>query len=109
MFARASAFFLCALPLVAAATIPASQCNTANLQCCQSTEHATNLSQTTTTLLGLLGVIIGDITAHIGLTCGPISVIGIGGTSCAAQPVCCTDNGFHGLIALGCTPVNLNL
>ena len=32
-----------------------------------------------TTLLGLLGVVLQDVTASVGLNCSPISVIGVGG------------------------------
>ncbi|KAF8204671.1 hydrophobin-251 [Pholiota molesta] len=31
------------------------------------------------------------------------------GTSCSAQPVCCTNDSFNGVVALGCTPININL
>ncbi|KAF8985270.1 fungal hydrophobin-domain-containing protein [Cyathus striatus] len=102
-----------ALATLAAATptrrndTPASQCTTGNLQCCQTT--GTSTSQAIAPLLSLLGVVVQDVTALIGATCSPISVIGVGGNSCTAQPVCCTDNSFNGVIALGCSPVNLNL
>ncbi|KAF4618850.1 hypothetical protein D9613_009768 [Agrocybe pediades] len=89
------------------ATIPASQCNTSNIQCCNSVQAAN--SDPVTALLGLLGVVIGDITALVGLGCSPLSVIGIGGNSCTAQPVCCTNNSFGGLIAIGCTPIDVSL
>ncbi|CAA7260094.1 unnamed protein product [Cyclocybe aegerita] len=70
---------------------PASQCNTG------------------APLLGLLGVVVQDVTAIVGVTCTPITVIGAGGNSCTAQPVCCTNNSFKGIVALGCTPANINL
>ncbi|CAA7269621.1 unnamed protein product [Cyclocybe aegerita] len=60
-------------------------------------------------LLGILGLVINPINAIVGVTCSPIDVIGIGGNSCSAQPVCCQNNSFNGIIAIGCTPVNLNL
>ncbi|KAF8976316.1 hydrophobin, partial [Cyathus striatus] len=60
-------------------------------------------------LAALLSLDISDITAQVGLNCSPLSVIGAGGNSCTQQPVCCTGNNFNGLIALGCTPINLNL
>ncbi|PBK84068.1 hypothetical protein ARMGADRAFT_943952, partial [Armillaria gallica] len=66
-------------------------------------------SPSVTTLLGLLGVVIGDLTANVGVTCSPISVIGVGGTQCNSQAVCCDNNNFNGLIALGCTPLNIGL
>ncbi|KAK7438441.1 Hydrophobin-3 [Stygiomarasmius scandens] len=86
---------------------PASQCNTGALQCCNSVQAAN--SSAVSTLAGLLGIVLGPITGQVGLTCNPISVIGVGGNSCSAQPVCCTGNNFNGLIVAGCTPVNLNL
>ncbi|CAA7261325.1 unnamed protein product [Cyclocybe aegerita] len=96
-----------AASLAAATDLPASQCNTGGLQCCQSTGTASDPS--IAKVLGLVGVVVQDVTAIVGLTCDPISVIGVGGNSCTAQPVCCTNNSFKGLVALGCTPVNINL
>ncbi|PPQ87952.1 hypothetical protein CVT25_001137 [Psilocybe cyanescens] len=107
-------------------TIPASQCNTGDLQCCNSAQAAN--SAAASALLGLLGIVVEDVSALVGLTCTPISAIGVGGNSCTAQPVCCTNNTFSqyfilralktavltsisldGVVALGCTPVNINL
>ncbi|KAK7037488.1 sc3 hydrophobin [Paramarasmius palmivorus] len=87
--------------------IPASQCNTGPIQCCNNVQKASDPSAAA--LLGLLGVVLQDLNVLVGITCTPISVIGIGGNSCNAQPVCCTNNNFNGLITVGCTPVNLNL
>ncbi|KAJ3516277.1 hypothetical protein NLJ89_g1223 [Agrocybe chaxingu] len=107
-------FKVSALATIALATLAVAtpvkrqgQCNTGPIQCCQSVQTAG--SSPLAGLLGLLGVVVGPIDALVGLTCNPISVIGIGGNSCTAQPVCCTNNSFNGLIALGCTPINLNL
>ncbi|KAF9440108.1 fungal hydrophobin [Macrolepiota fuliginosa MF-IS2] len=86
---------------------PASQCNTGPVQCCNSVQAAN--SPAASQLLGLLGVVVQDVTALVGITCTPITVIGAGGNSCSAQPVCCENNSFNGIIAIGCSPVNLNL
>ncbi|KAF8959640.1 fungal hydrophobin-domain-containing protein [Flammula alnicola] len=113
MFARASSVFVLALPVLAVASVlprngtPSNQCNTGSIQCCDSTQSAT--SSVVSTLLGLLGIPIGSVTGLVGVTCSPITVIGASGTSCSAQPVCCTDTSFNGVIATGCTPINLNL
>ncbi|KAJ3565975.1 hypothetical protein NP233_g7293 [Leucocoprinus birnbaumii] len=124
MFARVATvftFLFFILPMLAAATavprggggggsggsIPASQCNTGDLQCCNSVQSSS--SGAVSLLAGLLGVVLGPVDALVGLTCNPISVIGVGGNSCSAQPVCCTGNSFSGLLVLGCTPVNINL
>ncbi|KAF9483029.1 fungal hydrophobin [Pholiota conissans] len=114
MFARASSVFVLALPVLAAANVlprtdgsgPSNQCNTGSLQCCNST--ATSASQLTG-VAGLLAALLGPITGIIGVTCSPITVIGASGTSCNEQPVCCTNNSFNGVIALGCTPININV
>ncbi|KAF9483031.1 fungal hydrophobin [Pholiota conissans] len=113
MFARASSVFVLALPVLAVANVlprQSNQCNTGSLQCCQSTQSAASASTGLLSgLLSLLGVVVGDLTGKIGVTCSPISVVGVSGTSCNEQPVCCTNNSFNGVIALGCTPININL
>ncbi|RDB17186.1 Hydrophobin-1 [Hypsizygus marmoreus] len=82
------------------------QCNTGPIQCCNK---VTNSKDPVASLLaGLLGIVLGADVA-VGLTCSPLSVIGIGGNSCTQQPVCCQNNSFNGLIAIGCTPININL
>ncbi|KAK7472298.1 sc3 hydrophobin [Stygiomarasmius scandens] len=93
--------------LAAATPVRRDQCNTGSLQCCNSVQSAS--SPAVAGLLGLLGVVVQDVTAQVGLTCNPISVIGVGGNSCSAQPVCCENNNFNGAVALGCTPINVNL
>ncbi|KAI5121527.1 hypothetical protein M0805_002587 [Coniferiporia weirii] len=113
-------FFLCALFAVATAspkpskttsssapTPTPSQCNTGPIQCCQSVEPAT--SSVVTTLLALLGIVLEDLDVNVGLTCSPLSIIGIGGDTCDASPVCCENNTFNGIIAIGCSPININL
>ncbi|KAJ3506338.1 hypothetical protein NLJ89_g6922 [Agrocybe chaxingu] len=107
---RFSAAFALALPLLAAATaIPRADgsCNTGSTLCCNSVQNSsvTGLAQ----LGGLLGIDLGSITGLIALTCSPLSLIGLGGNSCSAQPVCCTNNSFGGLLAFGCSPLNINL
>ncbi|ESK87979.1 hydrophobin [Moniliophthora roreri MCA 2997] len=83
------------------------QCNTGPIQCCNSLGKSTD--GPIAAILKLLGVVVQDVTALIGLTCSPITVIGGGGNSCSSQPVCCSNNSFNGLIAIGCTPININL
>ncbi|KAF8204672.1 hydrophobin-315 [Pholiota molesta] len=83
-----------------------SECDTGSTECCDSTSTASN--PVTAALLGSLGIPIGSVTGLVGLTCSPLTVVGASGTSCSAQPVCCTNNSFNGVVALGCTPINLN-
>ncbi|KAJ3511805.1 hypothetical protein NLJ89_g3886 [Agrocybe chaxingu] len=81
-------------------------CNTGPVQCCNSITHATPIIATT--IKALLGLVVPADVA-IGISCSPLSVIGIGGNSCNQQPVCCENNEFNGLIAIGCSPININL
>ncbi|GLB38097.1 putative hydrophobin [Lyophyllum shimeji] len=108
MFARASAFLL-ALPLLAAAAPhnPGSQCNTDEVRCCNSLQNAQDANAAA--LAGLLGLVVQGVTGQIGLNCNPVSGIAVAGNSCATQPVCCKDNKFNGLVAVGCTPINVNV
>ncbi|KAF8886006.1 hydrophobin-319 [Infundibulicybe gibba] len=121
MFSRISSVFCLAVlasPLLATASviartdpIPASQCTTGTLTCCNSVQQTsvTSLAQLLAGGLISIGAVLNPITGLIGLTCTPLSVLALGGNSCSAQPVCCTDNSFGGAVSLGCTPVNLNL
>lgn len=63
-------------------------------------------------LLGLLGVVLSDVTALVyarcsytclicsyedlfsGITCTPITIVGVGSTACNQQTVCCQNNTF---------------
>lgn len=46
-------------------------------------------------MLGLLGIVVDGIDALVGLTCSPITVIGVGsGNSCSGTTVCCENNSF---------------
>src|SRR4051812_26157923 len=76
---KALAAFALGATLAAATSIPASQCSTGQLQCCNSTGTAKDAS--ISKLLGLLGVVVQDVTALVGVTCTPITVIGAGGNS----------------------------
>ncbi|KAL5529937.1 hypothetical protein ACEPAF_6194 [Sanghuangporus sanghuang] len=88
-------------------TISISQCNTGSLLCCNDVQEAS--SSDATSILGLLGVILHDLNVLVGLNCGALSVIGAGGSGCSATPVCCENNTFNGLIAIGCVSVTINL
>jgi hypothetical protein len=61
------------------APIPASQCNTGPIQCCNSAQAAN--TPVVQTLLGLLGIAVGSVDALVGVTCSPISIIGLPGNS----------------------------
>ncbi|KAF9561683.1 fungal hydrophobin [Agrocybe pediades] len=83
-------------------------CNTGAVQCCDQIFPAE--SEQANWLGGLVGATVGAITAGVGLSCVPITVIGVGsGGQCASQPVCCTENHMNGLVTLGCNPINVNV
>ncbi|PFH47024.1 hypothetical protein AMATHDRAFT_153138 [Amanita thiersii Skay4041] len=115
MHSRVAALFFLASTVAATAVPrndphnqqPTESCSTGSLQCCNSVQDSLDLSLTS--LLGLLGVVVGDLTGLVGVTCSPITVVGTGTSSCSAQTVCCTNTSFNGLVALGCTPININL
>ncbi|KAF9002208.1 fungal hydrophobin-domain-containing protein [Cyathus striatus] len=110
MLAHSAALFVFALPLLAAASaVPRTdspQCNTGPVQCCNSLQSAD--SKEVTTLAGLLGIVLTGVTGLVGVNCSPISGVGVGGTSCNAQPVCCNGNNFNGVIVVGCSPIIIN-
>lgn len=81
--------------VAAAAVMPrggGQQCSSGPVQCCNTVEKAD--SDTATSLLGLLGIVIEDITALIGLSCTDVNVLGGGGSDCSAQTLCCENNTF---------------
>ncbi|RDB21692.1 Fruiting body protein SC1 [Hypsizygus marmoreus] len=111
MFARVSTL-LCLALYATASAIPRrseyeSQCNTGSVQCCNSVQNAD--SQHVGLLAALLGLDLSAITGQVGVTCSPLTAIGLGGNSCTQQPVCCSGNSFKGLIVVGCTPINIGL
>ncbi|KAE9391770.1 fungal hydrophobin, partial [Gymnopus androsaceus JB14] len=83
---------------------PASSCSTGPVQCCNTVESASN--PVVGLLAGLLGVVLGDLTANVALTCSPITVIGAAGSGCNTNVVCCQDNS-NSVISVGCVPVTL--
>ncbi|KDR72953.1 hypothetical protein GALMADRAFT_252313 [Galerina marginata CBS 339.88] len=120
MLSRVAIFFFFAILAVATATttvtvagsptataIPANQCNTASIQCCNALQGSG--SSVVSLLLNLLGIVIDGAEALVGITCTPISVLGLGQGDCSDKPVCCQNNDFNGLIAIGCVPININL
>ncbi|KAK0434463.1 fungal hydrophobin-domain-containing protein [Armillaria borealis] len=83
---------------------------TGNVQCCESTQSPSDLSSHVTSLLGSLGVDISDLIGNVGVTCSTIAIVGpISVTQCDNQVVCCNDNSFNGVVALGCNPINVGL
>ncbi|EKM76520.1 hypothetical protein AGABI1DRAFT_94168 [Agaricus bisporus var. burnettii JB137-S8] len=101
MYSKLALFVLSAFALgVVAADEPAAA--PAPPPPCQSMQDAK--SSAVQTLAHSLGIDLGGVTGLVGLTCNVL-----GGSSCTAQPVCCDKNHFGGLIAVGCSPVNVSV
>ncbi|KAF9257603.1 fungal hydrophobin [Marasmius fiardii PR-910] len=76
-------------------------------QCCEQVQTTDNASLSTIALLGLLGIVLGDITGLIGLNCSPITVIGGGNGACNTNTVNCQSSALGGLINIGCIPIQI--
>ncbi|KAF9473858.1 hydrophobin [Pholiota conissans] len=102
------AFFTTLVSVAVFASAMENSCNTGEVQCCNSLTESS--APGVSALLSLVGVDVGSITGQVGVKCSPITVIGTGsGSSCTAQPVCCENNSFNGVVALGCSPINAGL
>ncbi|KAI0653914.1 fungal hydrophobin [Cubamyces menziesii] len=89
----------------APASTPTGTCSTGPIQCCQSVGKASDPAFNA--LLGLLGVVIDGFDALLGLQCSPISIVGVGQSTCTANVVCCENNSVGSLISIGCIPIIL--
>ena len=74
-------FALSTLAILAVATptpggTPADTCSTGAIQCCESVETASD--PTAASILKSIGVVVQDINALVGLTCSPVTVVGVG-------------------------------
>ncbi|TFK28332.1 fungal hydrophobin [Coprinopsis marcescibilis] len=81
-----------------------SQCNGGTVKCCNSVASSNDSSAGL--IAGLLGIAL-PLNSIVGLGCTTLNVIGVGGSSCSKQTVCCNGNSFGALISLGCTPISL--
>ncbi|ETW76620.1 hydrophobin-like protein [Heterobasidion irregulare TC 32-1] len=81
------------------------QCDAGPVQCCNSVQKSSNPS--VAKILSGIAVPLQGLSVPIGLTCSPLNLLALGGNSCASQPVCCENNNFNGLVAIGCTPIDL--
>ncbi|KAI1798175.1 hypothetical protein LXA43DRAFT_1088307 [Ganoderma leucocontextum] len=71
--------------------------------------HRGASSPTGSLLLTLLGIVVPDAAVLLGIDCSPISVVGVGGGTCSANAVCCSNNSAGNLISVGCIPIILQL
>ncbi|EKM51251.1 uncharacterized protein PHACADRAFT_177916 [Phanerochaete carnosa HHB-10118-sp] len=99
----------------------AGSCNGGSVQCCNSVQSASSLSPAQNATMhnsfsqgvlekyGLLGAEADGINVPVGVTCSPLNIIGVGGSTCTSSPVCCNDSSEGGLINIGCIPIMLSL
>lgn len=84
-----------------------STCSTGPVHCCNTVQPANQLGVADQNLLfsafkgdfldglGLTNATIQNVNTPVGLTCSPITALGVGsGSSCNAQTVCCDHNSF---------------
>ncbi|KAF9263097.1 fungal hydrophobin [Marasmius fiardii PR-910] len=77
-------------------------------QCCEQVQTADEANASGLgAILGLLGVVLGDITGLIGLNCSPITVIGTGNGGCNTNTVNCQGTALGGLINIGCIAIQI--
>ncbi|TRM66736.1 hydrophobin [Schizophyllum amplum] len=93
-----------AVPRGAETGKPAS-CSGGGVYCCNKTTKTTDKS--IQGLLAGVGVVVKNIHDLVGLNCSPITAIGVGGTKCTAQTVCCSDTYQNGLVNVNCVPINI--
>ncbi|KAI0694100.1 hypothetical protein C8T65DRAFT_667283 [Cerioporus squamosus] len=67
---------LAILAVATPAPAPDASCSTGPIQCCQSTAKASDPAAAG--ILSSIGVVVQDIDALVGLTCSPVTVIGVG-------------------------------
>ncbi|EMD36425.1 hypothetical protein CERSUDRAFT_95736 [Gelatoporia subvermispora B] len=95
-----------AMPLLAVANpvelSTRATCATGLLRCCNTVEAPTALGLVGA-LLGLLGIVVSDVTGLVGLTCNPIEIVaGAFDPVCDAHAVCCEQNFLSGQISIDC-------
>ncbi|KAN0073734.1 hypothetical protein V8E55_011988 [Tylopilus felleus] len=106
MFSRLATLlpFAALVAVATAAPNARSTCSTSNTICCN---QSFSNPLTFVPLAGSLATVVASVDA--GLTCVPISVLAIEGTSCTSQTACCDNDNFNSLVGVNCTPINVNV
>jgi hypothetical protein len=60
----------------------------------------------TAVVASLLGATLPAVDVPVGLGCSPMTAVEDGW--CNGYTVCCEDNDHHGIIAMDCTPVEID-
>ena len=78
MFSKVALFVTAAFAASALATpVIYDSCKTGPVQCC-GTLHDAGSTGAKDVLAGLVGAVIGAVTAQVGIQCNPVTVIGVG-------------------------------
>ncbi|KIL66125.1 hypothetical protein M378DRAFT_178037 [Amanita muscaria Koide BX008] len=77
------------------------KCKTGAIQCCNSVSNSAN--PVVKTIAGLVKAKLPTDNIPIGLGCSAI-----GEHSCSAKTVCCENNDYSGLIAIGCISIKIS-
>ncbi|KAN0137825.1 hypothetical protein V8E53_004309 [Lactarius tabidus] len=83
-------------------------CNVGEQHCCDTVntlEEAQNLGLISAFNLWGGGASATELTGLVGKSCSPLAAFG--GGKCDAKPICCDKNNIKGLIAVGCSNVNV--
>ncbi|PPR04756.1 hypothetical protein CVT24_007111 [Panaeolus cyanescens] len=108
MFSKVAIFITALFAASALATPIESSCNTGPVQCCGALHAPTSAAGTQA--LGLVTVLVQNLSGQVGVDCNPITAIGLGsGANCASGPVCCEQNDFNQLVGVNCSPVTVQL
>ncbi|KAG2029956.1 fungal hydrophobin-domain-containing protein [Suillus americanus] len=95
--------------LVAFAVATDGQCNTGDIQCCESYTSVENYNNEFSGTPGFIAI-VADAASMVGSNCSPLTIVGTGsGCEANQEPLCCSNNEYNGLVNIGCTPINLNL
>ncbi|KIP11842.1 hydrophobin, mutated [Phlebiopsis gigantea 11061_1 CR5-6] len=106
MFSRLTVLSVLTLTLFAAATPTArGGSGTPTDACCSSTTPANSAEGAAA--LKSISVVLSDLNVLVGLTCSPITVVGVAsGSTCSGTTVSCTNGVVDG-IGIGCVPIIL--
>jgi len=77
MFSKVALFVTAAFAASAMATPVYGSCNSGPVQCCGSL-HTASSTGANDVLAGLVGAVVGAITAQVGANCNPITAVGLG-------------------------------
>ncbi|KDR71748.1 hypothetical protein GALMADRAFT_213623 [Galerina marginata CBS 339.88] len=105
MFSKVALFVAAAFAASAIATpMVYDSCNTGHIACCGSLNAPGSVGATQA--LGLIDIVLSDITGQIGAECNAITVIGAGtGANCQSTAVCCEKDFFNQGVGINCTPL----